>query len=149
MIKQWLSKLAGTKWSGFGELWLDPEGNSADRYDCELNIEADAIYYSWVYENEIKNGSFTFNDSGAIWKDSWHQQESVQCFNVPGTWGIFSVTHAYEVPDNPNWGWQSKLSERPDGSLVLQMTNITPWGEDGRAVRMVFTRNKVQQSHTL
>lgn len=25
-----------------------------------------------------------------------------------------------------------------DGALVLQMTNITPWGEEGRAVRTVL-----------
>ena len=142
MIKQWLIKKAGTKWSGSGELWLDPEGNHADKYDCELHIESDTILYTWSYENESKKGSFTFNENGAIWEDSWHQPKSVQCLNVTEAWGIFTVNHAYEVPGNPSWGWQSKLSERPDGSLVLQMTNITPWGEDGRAVRMVFNREK-------
>jgi len=141
-MKQWLTKLAGTKWSGNGELWLDPEGNIADQFNCDLKIEADAIYYTWSYENEIKKGNFTFNETGATWKDSWHQKKSVQCLYVPDVLGIFTVHHSYNVPDNPNWGWKSKLSERPDGSLVLQMTNITPWGEDGRAVRMVFTREK-------
>ncbi len=139
MIKQWLTKLAGTNWNGSGELWLDPEGNNATNYDCELKIENDAIYYTWSYENETKNGSFTFDESGAIWVDSWHQPESVQCLNVPDTWSVFTVNNTYDVPSSPSWGWQSKLSERPDGTLVLQMTNITPWGEEGRAVRMVFT----------
>lgn len=142
MTKLWLNKLAGTKWLGSGELWIDPKGNDAVLYDCKLNIEANAIYYSWFYENETKQGSFTFNDNGAVWVDSWHQPKSVQCVNATESWSIFNISHTYEVPDNPNWGWQSKLSERPDGSLVLQMTNITPWGEDGRAVRMVFTREK-------
>ncbi len=35
MIKKWLSKLAGTNWTGVGELWLDPEGNKADKH-CPL-----------------------------------------------------------------------------------------------------------------
>ena len=105
------------------------------------------IYYSWFYENETRKGSFRFNESGAIWVDSWHQPKSVQCLNVPEAGGIFTVSHTYDVPDNPSWGWQSKLSERPDGSLVLQMTNITPWGEEGRAVRMVFALEKAQQTH--
>ncbi|MBD3386674.1 hypothetical protein GF407_17360 [candidate division KSB1 bacterium] len=141
-MNDWLEKLAGTKWKGKGELWLDPEGNSAEHYDCELNIENDAINYSWLYENEKRNGSFTFDEAGANWVDSWHQQNSVKCSYVPKAWGIFTVSHEYKVPDNPNWGWRSKLSERPDGSLVLQMTNITPWGEEGRAVRMVFSREQ-------
>jgi len=142
MIKEWLSKLAGTNWVGDGELWLDPEGNKAARYECGLKSEPDAIYYTWSYENETKKGCFTFNESGAVWIDSWHQPKSVQCIILPKAWGIFTVNHTYDVPSSPSWGWQSKLSERPDGTLVLQMTNITPWGEEGRAVRMVFTREK-------
>lgn len=30
---------------------------------------------------------------------------------------------------------------RPSGELVLQMTNITSWGEEAPAVQMVFVRN--------
>jgi len=53
---------------------------------------------------------------------------------------VFSARHAYVVPDNPKWGWCSKLSERPDGLLILQMANLTFWGEEGQAVKMVFKR---------
>ena len=140
MMKQWPAKLVDTNWTGTGELWLDPEGNNADQYGCELDVETDAIYYTWCYENETKKGSFTFDDSGATWLDTWHQPKLVECLYVPDTWGLFTVKNTYDVPSSPCWGWQSKLSERPDGTLVLQMTNIAPWGEEGRAVRMVFTR---------
>ena len=141
-MKNWLTKFSGTKWKGKGELWQDPEGNSAELYDCELIVENDAINYSWFYNNETKNGRFTFNKNGISWTDSWHQKNTVQCFSVPNAWGIFTLNYEYPVPDNPNWGWRSKLSERPDGSLVLQMTNIAPWSEEGRAVRMVFNREQ-------
>ena len=137
-----LAKLAGTRWIGTGELWLDPEGNDAKRYDCALRFDAGAIRYTWSFDNETKEGSFSFNERGATWVDEWHQKTPVQCSDVPDAWGIFTVFHEYEVSDNPNWGWQSRLSERPDGSLVLQMTNVTPWGENGRAVRMIFTRQQ-------
>lgn len=139
-MKNWLAKLTETQWMGKGELWLDPLGNRAEYFDCDLNIGNEAIKYTWLYENETKSGSFTFNETGATWVDSWHQQNLVHCLYVPNAWGIFTVSHEYEVPESKNWGWRSKLSERPDGSLVLQMTNITPWGEEGRAVRMVFNR---------
>jgi len=140
MKKQWLTKLAGSNWAGSGELWLDPEGNNADHYDCELQVVSDAIYYAWSYEGETNKGSFSFNKSGATWVDSWHQPEPAKCLDAPDTWGLFTVKHAYDVPSSPCWGWQSKLSERPDGTLVLQMSNLAPWGEEGRAVRMIFTR---------
>ena len=142
MIKEWLKNLSGTKWVGNGELWLDPEGNDASNYACELKIDENIIYYSWFYEKELRKGSFTFNDDGAIWTDNWHQKKAVQCSHVPEAWGVFTVFHEYEVPESPNWGWRSKLSERPDSSLVLQMTNITPWGEEGRAVRMIFAHEQ-------
>lgn len=142
-MKDWLEKFSGTKWKGKGELWLDPEGNSADFYDCELSIENNAIHYSWFYENEAKHGCFTFVGTEISWVDSWHQQNTVWCSTDPTAWGIFTASHYYEVPNNPNWGWRSKLSERPDGSLVLQMTNIAPWDEEGRAVRMLFTREQI------
>ncbi len=136
-----LDELKGTNWTGKGELWLDPEGNVANVYECQLQIKNGAITYSWNYEDDEKNGSFTFNENGATWVDSWHQSEPVECTNVLNTWGLFTVINTYDVPSNPSWGWQSKLSERPDNTLVLQMTNIAPWGEEGRAVRMVFTEN--------
>lgn len=140
MINEWLTKWAGTTWSGRGELWLDPEGNNAETYDCELTIDSQAIDYAWYHENERQTGRFTFHEHGAIWVDSWHQPEAVQTVHVPAAWGIFTVSSTYAVPGSPDWGWRSNLAERPDGSLVLQMTNITPWGEEGRAVRMVLTR---------
>ncbi len=140
MKNQWLTELDGTNWTGQGELWLDPEGNKADVYDCQLQVKNDVISYSWTYEGEAKKGNFTFNENGAIWVDSWHQPTAANCINVAGTWGLFTVKYTYEVPSHPNWGWQNKLTERPDGTLVLQMTNIAPWGEEGRAVRMIFSR---------
>lgn len=139
-MKDWLAKAAGTQWRGKGELWLDPEGNVAEFYDCELTVDNDTVRYSWSYEGEEKKGAFTFVATGATWVDSWHQKNLVRCSHVPNAWSIFTVNHEYSVPGYPNWGWRSQLSERPDGSLVLQMTNITPWGEEGRAVRMLFQR---------
>ena len=142
MEKQLLSKLEGTKWSGKGELWLDPEGNKADLFGCHLQVESGSISYTWDYEGETKNGNFTFNKNGVHWVDSWHQPERVKCKDITDERGLFTFKHTYDVPSSPGWSWQSKLSERPNGSLVLQMTNITPWGEEGRAVRMILSQVK-------
>ena len=139
MARQWLIELEGSEWSGAGELWLDPEGNVAERCQCTLKIVENELHYSWSYQGEAQNGKFTFSKTGASWVDSWHQPSLATCTNVVGAKGLFTVEHVYAVPSNPDWGWRSQLSKRPDGNLVLQMTNITPWGEEGRAVRMIFT----------
>jgi len=146
MAKQWPPHLLDTQWSGKGELWLDPESNNAELFSCDLQIEPYNLFYNWQYENETKKGSFKFSDVGGVWVDSWHQPESANCVYIPGVRGLFTVEHSYTVPSSPDWAWRSKLSERPDGDLVLQMTNLTPWGEEGRAVRMIFkTAKKVSK----
>lgn len=61
-------------------------------------------------------------------------------FLIPGVYSLLKILMMFHLA--LSWGWQSKLSERPDGTLVLQMTNFAPWGEEGRAARMVFTRTK-------
>ena len=139
-MNAFLEKMVGQKYKGKGELWLDPAGNTAEFYDCELAIEPNKIRYSWQYDNQTHEGSYTFNNKGAEWVDSWHQPKAILGSAIANTWGLFATHHEYEIPDSPNWGWRSQLSERPDGAFVLQMTNITSWGEEGRAVRMVFTR---------
>lgn len=46
MNKQWLTKMAGSHYSGVGELWLDPKGNVASQSDCRITIEENEILYS-------------------------------------------------------------------------------------------------------
>lgn len=105
-----------------------------------IRMEKNAIYYSWVHDDKKIDGSFTFNEIGAIWEDSWHQSEAIECVAEPNAWGLFTIKHSYNVPSGPCRVWLTKLSERLDGNLVLQMSNLSSWGEEGRAVRMIFTR---------
>ncbi|MEM6252297.1 MAG: hypothetical protein AAF821_05190 [Cyanobacteria bacterium P01_D01_bin.156] len=140
MSQSWIDEFQGSQWKGTAELWLDPVGNEVNISECTLTIEADVFAYTWVYESETKTGSLTFHNDNATWTDSWHQPAPVDCRYLSEAWGLFTVEYSYAVPPGPDWGWRSKLSQRPDGSLVLQMTNIAPWGEEGRAVRMVFQR---------
>ncbi|MEH6345320.1 MAG: hypothetical protein V7785_09555 [Bermanella sp.] len=139
MAKEWLIKLEDTQWSGTGELWLDPEGNVVERCHCTLKIKENALHYTWSYQDQSQNGKFTFSEAGASWIDSWHQPEQAICSEVKDAKGLFTVEHIYNGSPSNGWAWRSKLSKRPDDSLVLQMTNITPWGEESRAVRMIFT----------
>ena len=140
MSQSWINEFEGSEWTGQAELWLDPAGNEVDESECTLAIKSGVLAYTWTYKGETKTGSFEFHDQGATWTDSWHQPEPTHCAYLADDWGLFTVEHSYSVPSTPDWGWRSKLSQRPDGNLVLQMTNIAPWGEEGRAVRMVFQK---------
>lgn len=139
MARADLAKLAGTNWNGTGELWLDPLGNDAHRYECTMNVEPTTIRYTWSYEGKAHEGVYTLGDAGVTWTDSWHQQNVVECTELPNVWGLLALHFTWGAGEGPPWGWRTVLSQRPTGELVLQMTNITPWGEEARAVRMVFT----------
>ena len=96
-----LTELAGTQWTGTGEVWLDPEGNNVDHCECSLRIEDDALHYRWSFKSEAQEGSITFEEGGATWKDSWHQKTVAKCKDVPGAWGLFTIEHTYEIASTP------------------------------------------------
>lgn len=134
-----LADLNGSHWSGTAELWLDPLGDSAQRSECTVAVEENTVRYTWVYDGRPQQGKITLDDSGAVFIDTWHQPEPMACTRVPEARGLFQVQGAYG-PD-ANWGWRLTLCQRqPSGELILQMTNIAPWGEETRAVRMIANR---------
>lgn len=134
-----LTDLDGTKWAGSSELWLDPLGDEAMRSDCTISVEGPVVRYTWTHEGKAHEGRVTLNEDGADFTDTWHQPQPMRCRPVAGAGGLFQVQGAYG-PD-ADWGWRIGASLRPgDGELVLQMTNIAPWGEEVRAVRLVGKR---------
>lgn len=139
-FQSWLTENQGTQWSGRAELWTDPEGNDTILCDCSLMILPETLSYTWACGDEPQTGTFVFSEEGATWSDTWHQPEPVLCRYFVGFRGRFTIGYSYPAPPGPDWGWRITLSQRPDQSLVLQMTNIAPWGEEGRAVRMIFEK---------
>ena len=135
-----LSDFNLSHWNGKAELWLDPLGNDTSFSDCSLAIEKEVLCYTWVYEGAQCEGKIEIAAETAVFTDSWHQAEPMQCRVLQDAWGIFQIQGRY----GPQlaWGWRIGLSLRtPTDELVLQMTNIAPWGEEARAVRMVFSRD--------
>ena len=134
-----LSDLRGTHWKGTAELWVDPLGNDVERSDCTIAVDTNVVRYTWSHEGKAHEGSITLRDDTADFTDSWHQPEPMKFRAVPGAWGLFQVQGEYG-PES-DWRWRIALSLRaPTGELVLQMTNIAPWGEEARAVRMACSR---------
>lgn len=134
-----LSDLKGIRWAGASELWLDPLGNDVIRGECTMSVDDRGLRYTWTHEGKTHEGSITLEGEGATFTDTWHQPERMTCRRLSSSWGLFQVEGTYG-PES-DWGWRMGLSLRtPTGELVLQMTNIAPWGEEARAVRMVGAR---------
>ena len=136
-----LAELNGTRWAGSCELWLDPLGDQASRSECTMAIDGQTLRYTWKHDGKQREGSITVHADGADFTDTWHQPEAMKCRHVPNAWGIFHVRGEYG-PD-ADWGWRIAATLRtPTGELVLQMTNIAPWGEEARAVWMICTQQR-------
>lgn len=134
-----LSDLRGSHWKGTAELWLDPLGDQVEKSECTMSVDGDVVRYTWSHEGKTHEGSITLREGGADFTDSWHQPTPMKCRALPGAWGLFQVQGEYG-PDS-DWGWRIGLCLRtPTGELVLQMTNVAPWGEEVRAVRMACQR---------
>ena len=136
-----LTDLDGSRWQGTAELWLDPLGDNSSRSDCAISVEPRIVRYTWSHEGNAHEGSVVLRDDGADFTDSWHQPEPMRCRRLPDALGLFQVEGRYGPQSE--WGWRIGLSLRaPTDELVLQMTNIAPWGEEARAVRMVCSRER-------
>lgn len=141
-IPEQLQALNKSHWQGKAELWLDPLGNDAEVSHCTLEIKDNILNYTWHSQENAQKGTLTLHAEQMTWADSWHQPTQVTCRYHPQTRAIFSGEYSYPAPPGPDWGWRIELSQRPDSTLVLQMTNIAPWGEETRAVRMIFTQSE-------
>ncbi|MEZ5290651.1 MAG: hypothetical protein R2745_06185 [Vicinamibacterales bacterium] len=140
-----LGDLAGTSWHGTAALWLDPLGDRAETSPCLLHVEADAVRYTWAWQDTPHEGRITVGPAGGTFTDTFHSRDLMPCAPGPGTWALLDLVGTYGVAPGPPWGWRIFASLRPaDGdapeALVLQMTNIAPWGEETRAVRMIARR---------
>lgn len=136
-LEAWVGDHEDTTWSGESELWVDPAGNEAEISDATLSVSAGEIAYTWAYKGAEQSGELRWTGEALHWRDSWHQPEGVALTLVPGHGSLIAAEYSYSAGTGPDWHWRIKLAERPDGTLVLQMTNIAPWGEEARAVRTV------------
>ena len=136
-----LRDLEGSKWVGKNELWIDELNNNAIMSDCTVRVEPNRVAYTWSYEGKPHEGSVTLRDGAAEFVDSFHSSKPMAMTPTAGSWALLDVHGTYVMGDGPPWGWRIYVSVRPGGDeLVVQMTNINPWGEDGRAVRMICKR---------
>lgn len=141
MVKTF-EELAGTRWTGESELWLDPLGNEVIVSPCNIEVADGVVRYQWRHDEAEQRGSYTLHDDnsgGADFTDTWHSPSVMTCEAEP-RWGLMAVFATYAAGDGPDWGWRSTLVWRPTDQLVLQMTNVAPWGEEARAVRMTCAR---------
>lgn len=148
-----LAQLVGD-WSGTMRLWLEPgqltdEQPTAGSVRSILGGRFVLHEYSGVVGDTPASGlaihGYDLAEQRFVtaWVDSWHNGTAIMLScGDPAAWpGPASVLGSY--PDGqggPRWGWRTLVELPGSESLMITHYNITPEGEEAKAVEWDYKR---------
>ena len=97
------------------------------------------LRYRWSHEQADRYGEMLICGPTVAWCDTFHQCASVM--HLLGEGEGFKVTGNYTWEGSPPWGWRIEITNPTPDSLLLEMTNISPEGEEELAVRAQYRRS--------
>lgn len=149
----WLARLAG-EWSGTSKLWLEPgvlHEEVAIRGTMRLvQYGTFALHeYSSTCMEQPQSGlawygySFAEDRWTTAWTDSFHNGTRIMFSlgDYQGDTSRLKVLGSYPAPPGPNWGWRTTVELLTEDRLVITHYNITPEGEEAKAVEIDYRRN--------
>jgi uncharacterized protein DUF1579 len=148
-----LAQLVG-KWTGKTRTWFE-RGVFADESPTQgsihLLLEGRFAFYLYqsAMEGEPVHGMFTFGYNTTLdrweasWIDSFHNNTAIMfCVGQPLEAG-FSVLGNYPDPTGgPDWGWRTELHLADREHLVITAYNVSPEGQESKALETQLTRMK-------
>ncbi|HEX8430376.1 MAG TPA: DUF1579 family protein [Longimicrobium sp.] len=104
------------------------------------------VDYTWSYQDAPQEGSFLIGfdpKAGTLsihWIDSWHNGRSVmKCAGPADESGTMTMLGSFAAPSGPDWGWRIAIEPRPGSAIRIDMTNISPEGEEYPAVEATYS----------
>jgi hypothetical protein len=145
-----LERLVGA-WTGVTRTWFEP-GRLADESPSRARVRVvlDGRFVVLEYEGAIKGKplfgmaiiGFHIDASRytMAWVDSFHLGTATMHSEGEPRENGFSVLGHYDVPQSDPWGWRTELSLTSDAKLVLTAYNISPAGDESKAVETIYQR---------
>ncbi len=156
-----LVRMAG-EWEGVYRLWFERDmlaAESSQRGNLRAVLGGRFLLheYSWEFDGRSYAGvalyGYHIDDKRweCAWVDSFHCGSSIlfsqgQAFShsvgqtEPAHFAVLGSYGDGKTPPGPRWGWRTEIEQPDDDHLVIVMTNISPEGEEAKAVEVEYTR---------
>lgn len=150
-----LARMVG-EWEGVYRLWFERDmlASESTQRGCLRSVLGGRFLlheYTWDFDGRGYAGLALLGHHlderrwECAWVDSFHTGTSILSSRAaqPDGPAYFAVLGDYgdgRHPPGPRWGWRTEIEQPDDDRLVIVMTNISPAGEEAKAVEVDYRR---------